>query len=139
VRAPRGPAPPRPRRGATPPRRPLGTAPSLRAQTPPVSTTPPAPAAPTATTVAAPTPTTLPYEEEEPPDVSLTSPQSTMRGFLMAGRAADWPKAATYLDLRRVAKAARDVMAPLYARQLTIVLDRTVVTDADSLSDSPDA
>jgi MscS family membrane protein len=110
----------------------------VRGQTPPPSTAPPATAAATATTIAAPTPTTLPSEEEEPTDVSFTSPQSTMRGFLMAGRAADWTKAATYLDLRRVARAARDVMGPLYARQLMIVLDRTVVIDVDALSDSPD-
>jgi MscS family membrane protein len=116
----------------------LATATALRAQTPPPSTTPPATDAPTPTTLAAPTPTTLPYEDEEPPDVSLTAPQSTLRGFLMAGRAADWTKAATYLDLRRVAKAARDVIGPLYARQLMIVLDRTVVVDVDSLSDSPE-
>jgi len=116
----------------------LATAAPLRGQTPPPSTTPPSTAAPTATTTAAPTPTTLPFEEEEPPDVSFTSPQSTTRGFLTAGRSADWSKAATYLDLRRVARAARDVMGPLYARQLMVVLDRTVVIDVDSLSDSPD-
>jgi MscS family membrane protein len=89
------------------------------------------------TTTAAP-PTTLPGDEEEPGDLSMTSPQSTMRGFLAASRAGDWSKATEYLDLRRVPKNHRASAGPLFARQLKTVLDRTIWLDVDTLSDSPD-
>ena len=97
----------------------------------------PAPSTSTSTTTAVPT-TTLPVDEEEPGDLSTTSPQSTARGFLVASRAGDWKKAAEYIDLRRVPKGSRANAGPLFARQLKTVLDRTIWIDPETLSDSPD-
>ena len=91
----------------------------------------------TTTTTAAP-PTTLPDGGEEPLDLSFTSPQSTMRGFLTASRDGAWEKAAEYLDLRRMPKAQRARLGPLFARQLKTVIDRTIWLDFETLSESPD-
>ena len=63
------------------------------------------------------------------------SPRAAARGFLAAGRAGDWNQAATYLDLSAVPAAKRD--AQRLARELAVVLERTLVVDPDALSDDP--
>jgi MscS family membrane protein len=78
------------------------------------------------------------FGEEEPLDLGFTSPQSTVRGFLVASRAGDPDTAAKHLDLRRLPKDQRAGNGARVARQLRTVLDRTLWIDPDTLSDSPD-
>jgi MscS family membrane protein len=56
-----------------------------------------------------------------------------MRGFLEAARAGDWERAQHYLELRSLPA----VEGPERARELKIVLDRTLWVDLDALSDDP--
>ena len=95
----------------------------------------------TTTTVVAPTSTTTGFGAEEATeelDLSLTSPRSTVRGFLVASRASDYQKAVEYLELRAVPKNERAARGLLLARQLRTVIDRTLWIDVDQLPDSPD-
>ncbi|HJW70298.1 MAG TPA: hypothetical protein VJ829_13130, partial [Candidatus Binatia bacterium] len=80
-----------------------------------------------------PTTTTLPAGAEEE-DVGFDTPRATMRGFLWAALARDWPKAATHLDLR----GRTDAQGVMLARQLKTVLDRKLWVDLDALSNSPE-
>jgi MscS family membrane protein len=79
------------------------------------------------------TTTTLPADAEEE-DVGFDTPRATMRGFLWAALARDWPKAATHLDLR----GRTDAQGVMLARQLKTVLDRKLWVDLDALSNSPE-
>ncbi|HKA27756.1 MAG TPA: mechanosensitive ion channel family protein [Candidatus Binatia bacterium] len=79
------------------------------------------------------TTTTLPATVEDE-DVGFDTPRATMRGFLWAALARDWPKAATHLDLRGRTEAQGLVLA----RQLKTVLDRKLWVDLDALSNSPE-
>ena len=112
----------------------LGGAPAVVAQT----TTMPAPAPASTSTTATTTPAPPSGGEEEPVDLGFTSPRSTIRGFLTKSRDGDYAEAAKHLDLRRVSKAQRDTVGPLFARQLRTIIDRTLWFDPESLSDSPD-
>ena len=60
-----------------------------------------------------------------------------MRGYLTASRAADYTRAATYLDLRSLPPAERG-NGPELAKELHVVLDRTLWVDLDGLSDDPE-
>jgi len=71
------------------------------------------------------------------PDTSGNTPRSAMRGYLTASRAADYTRAATYLDLRSLPPAQRS-NGPELAKELHVVLDRTLWVELDSLSDDPD-
>jgi MscS family membrane protein len=85
------------------------------------------------------TTTLLGFEEEpEDLDLSLTSPRSTVQGFLIASRTSDYEQAAEYLDLRHLPKNDRALRGPLLARQLRTVVDRTLWIDVDQISDAPD-
>jgi MscS family membrane protein len=65
------------------------------------------------------------------------TPRSTVLGFLAAARAGDWALAATHLDLSGLPPASRERQGPRLARQLAIVLERTLPLDPDALSDDP--
>ena len=99
-------------------------------------------AQPATSTSASPATTTPPSTvvggEPDVGDLGFTSPRSTMRGFLLAARAGNWDEAAEHLDLRRIPKDHRAQTGPLFARQLKTVLDRTLWTDGDTLSESPE-
>ncbi|MBW2581302.1 MAG: mechanosensitive ion channel family protein [Deltaproteobacteria bacterium] len=57
------------------------------------------------------------------------SPRGTVKGYLAACREGDYEKAANYLDLRRIPGDG-----PTLARQLQIILSRTLWVDVDVLS-----
>jgi MscS family membrane protein len=57
------------------------------------------------------------------------SPRGTVKGYLAACREGDYEKAANYLDLRRIAGDG-----PSLARQLRIILSRTLWVDVETLS-----
>lgn len=71
-------------------------------------------------------------------DYSRGTPRSTVRGFLDACAAMDYARAAQFLDLRRIRTAEREAVGALRARQLCLVLDRTVWLDPEQMSDSPE-
>src|SRR5215472_2676650 len=65
------------------------------------------------------------------------TPRGALEGLLRAFDARDYERAAEYLDLRNVPTAERPVVGPQLAKQLRVVLARTVWVDPDALSDSP--
>jgi MscS family membrane protein len=65
------------------------------------------------------------------------SPRAATLGFLAATRAGDWQAAATYLDLSAIPPARRDVLGPRLARELSVVLERTLPLDPDLVNDDP--
>ena len=81
---------------------------------------------------APPTTTTTVASAAEEEDVGFDTPRSTMRGFLWASLARDWPKAASHLDLR----GRTEAQGILLARQLKTVLDRKLWVDLDALSNA---
>jgi MscS family membrane protein len=98
-------------------------------------------APPTAPTV--PKPTTAPVTpkpaSEEPSVESLGegNPRGALYRYLMDARRAEWNLAARSLDLSGIAADARPTEGPLLARQLKVVLDRTIWFDLDRISDRP--
>lgn len=64
-------------------------------------------------------------------------PRSSVRGFFAAAHDGDYERAAEYLDLRHLPRDMNPEMGPEYARQLKIVLDRSLWIDLDQLSTSP--
>ncbi|MCX8071141.1 MAG: mechanosensitive ion channel family protein [Candidatus Binatia bacterium] len=71
-------------------------------------------------------------------DYGRGTPRSTVRGFLEACGARDYARAAQFLDLRRIRTAEREEVGPQLARQLCVVIDRTVWLDPEQVSDSPE-
>lgn len=65
------------------------------------------------------------------------TPRGAVVGYLEAARAADWTRATEFLDLRRIPAAQREEQGIELARQLKIVLDRTLWVDVDALSEDP--
>jgi MscS family membrane protein len=65
-------------------------------------------------------------------------PRTSMQGYLVASRDGDYELAAQFLSLRPVPKAERARKGPLLARQLKVVLDRTLWVDLEALSDEPE-
>jgi MscS family membrane protein len=61
------------------------------------------------------------------------TPRGAAKGFLDAAREDDWAKAANYLDTRRVPGDPAEL-----ARQLRLVLKRTMFIDLDALANSAD-
>ena len=66
------------------------------------------------------------------------TPRASMLGYLEASRDADYSLAAEYLDLRPVPAKRREKRGPKLARELKVVLDRTLWVDVDALSDVPE-
>jgi len=64
-------------------------------------------------------------------------PRSTVRRFLAATEGRNYALAAEYLDLSKPAAETAASQGPKLARQLKIVLDRTLWIDPDLLSDEP--
>jgi len=71
-------------------------------------------------------------------DYGRGTPRSAMLGYLEAARDGDYERAAAYLDLRSLPRAAREEGGAELARDLKSVLDRTLWVDLDALSDSPE-
>ncbi len=65
-------------------------------------------------------------------------PRSAMEGYLLAANAADYERAAQYLDLQRLPKDQRATQGPQLARRLKIVLDQKLWVDLDALSSDPE-
>ncbi len=64
-------------------------------------------------------------------------PQSSMKGYLTAARANDFERAAHYLDFRNLNKSTLAVGKEELARQLYVVLNRTLWVDLQNISMSP--
>jgi MscS family membrane protein len=62
--------------------------------------------------------------------VGFETPQASVRGFLEAAARDDWTTAASHLDLRATPGESGEQLA----RQLSTVLDRTLLVDVDGLS-----
>lgn len=78
-----------------------------------------------------------PKQKEVPFDeYGRGTPRSSMEGFLTAASDRQWDRAVQYLDLRRRSKDAPPPEE--LARQLKVVLDRTLWVDLEELSDDPD-
>jgi len=74
----------------------------------------------------------------EPVDaLGRDTPRGALEGLLRAFDARDFERAAEYLDLRNIPTAERPGLGPQLAKELRIVLGRTVWVDPDALSDSP--
>ncbi|NNL65844.1 MAG: mechanosensitive ion channel family protein, partial [Myxococcales bacterium] len=73
----------------------------------------------------------VPYDE-----LDRGSPRGSALGYLLACREGDYERAAAYLDLRRIDPGARAERGPKLARQLKVVLDRTLWVPVDDLSES---
>jgi MscS family membrane protein len=65
------------------------------------------------------------------------TPRSAVEGFLAAASARQWERAALYLDVRQLPRSMAGETGPGLARQLKVVLDRTLWVDIDALSDDP--
>jgi MscS family membrane protein len=65
------------------------------------------------------------------------TPRGTVAGFLEAARAENWTQAAEYLDLRHLRAAEREERGLELARELKVVLDRTLWVELDELSADP--
>ncbi len=70
-------------------------------------------------------------------DFDRGTPRGSVRGFLGATRAGDYEHAAEYLDLRRLPRGMDKDDGPDLARELKIVIDRTLWIDLDALSTDP--
>jgi MscS family membrane protein len=66
------------------------------------------------------------------------TPRSSIRGFLLAAKDRNYAQAAEYLDLRNLPPGLTESQGPELARQLRIVLDRTLWIDLELLSTNPE-
>jgi MscS family membrane protein len=66
------------------------------------------------------------------------TPRGTVAGYLAAVRAGDYQVAAEYLDLRRIPPGKRPALGPARARDLGIVLDRTLRPTPEAFSANPE-
>ena len=87
-------------------------------------------------------PAGLPAPVKAPPgpvdDFNRGVPRTSVEGYIEALRESDFERAAEYLDLRNLQKGLSVSDGPLLARELGIVLDRTLWIDTDLLSDEPE-
>ncbi|MBI4537800.1 MAG: mechanosensitive ion channel family protein [candidate division NC10 bacterium] len=74
-----------------------------------------------------------PAPDLEPDPLGRTTPRGTVLGFIRAAARGDDERAAQYLDTRRIPGSSLDL-----ARQLKVVLDRSLHADLDSLSNRPE-
>lgn len=65
------------------------------------------------------------------------TPRSSIKGLIAAAREGDYERAAEYLDVRNLPREMDPELAPEYARELKIVLDRSLWINLDQVSDSP--
>ena len=65
------------------------------------------------------------------------TPRGTVAGYLAAVGTGDYQRAAEYLDLGRVPPAKRSALGPARARELGIVLDRTLALTPEDFSVDP--
>lgn len=70
-------------------------------------------------------------------DLDDTVPRGAVRDFLSLARRGDYEGAARHLDLSAVPAGERAERGPLLARELHVVLDRTLWVELDALSDQP--
>jgi small-conductance mechanosensitive channel len=70
--------------------------------------------------------------------VDRQTPQSTVRGFLEAAHAGDYPRAAHYLDLDFLPRAEQAERGAQLARRLKFVMDRRLPVDLSTLSKAPE-
>ncbi|MBN1207010.1 MAG: mechanosensitive ion channel family protein [Myxococcaceae bacterium] len=73
-----------------------------------------------------------------PPTVDRQTPQATVQGFLEAGHAGDYRRAAHYLDLDFLPRAEQAERGAQLARRLKFVLDRRLPVDLSTLSKAPE-
>jgi MscS family membrane protein len=66
------------------------------------------------------------------------TPRSSVRGFLSSAKDRNYVQAAEYLDLRNLPPGLTESQGPELARQLRIVLDRTLWIDVELLSANPE-
>jgi MscS family membrane protein len=66
------------------------------------------------------------------------TPRSSVRGFLSSAKDRNYAQAAEYLDLRNLPPGLTESQGPELARQLWVVLDRTLWIDLELLSTSPE-
>lgn len=66
------------------------------------------------------------------------TPRQALKGYLEAARAAEWTRAAEFLDLRGRRAAPGSAAAGTLARQLKEVLDQTFWIDLERVSDTPE-
>jgi MscS family membrane protein len=64
-------------------------------------------------------------------------PRSSVKRFLEAGKAGDFESAAQHLDLRNLPRAMRSAKGSEIARELKIILDRSLWIELELLSDHP--
>jgi MscS family membrane protein len=85
--------------------------------------------------------------QEPPPEPTATAtpagpadefhrgvPRSAVQGYLQSCWDGEFKRAANYLDLRRVPRAAREKQGPALAQELCAVIDRTLLIDPEELS-----
>ena len=71
-------------------------------------------------------------------DFNRGVPRTSVEGYIKALRENDFERAAEYLDLRNLQRGLSASDGPLLARNLGIVLDRTLWIDTDLLSEDPE-
>jgi MscS family membrane protein len=80
---------------------------------------------------------TKPSEEASVDSLGEGNPRGVLYRYLMDARQARWSDAARALDLSGIPGEARATQGPVLARQLKVVLDRTIWFDFDTISDNP--
>jgi len=76
-------------------------------------------------------------EDVRPVEPDPRTPQGSALGFLVACREGDYERAADFLDLSRIEPARRAERGPALARDLKVVLDRTLWVPVEALSGDP--
>jgi MscS family membrane protein len=71
------------------------------------------------------------------PSLDLSTPRRTVHGYLSACREGDYLAASEHLDLHAMSPKERSTRGATIARQLKVILDRTLWLDLDELSDEP--
>lgn len=81
-----------------------------------------------------------PAAKPSPPgdELNRQTPRGAVTGFLEAARARDWERAAEYLFLGNLPTGWTSDDGPVLARQLKVVLDRTLWIDVPALSREPE-
>ncbi len=103
----------------------------------PVAATPPA-VAPQPVPVPATQPAPVKKKKVPQDELNRGVPRTSVKGFLKAAHERDFKKAAEYLDLRNLPEHLQNIPGPELARQLYIVLTRTLLIDFDLLSLDPE-
>ena len=97
-----------------------------------------APAFAQPTTTASTPPSTEPAPPRSPLELGPDTPRGAIARFLAAAREGQYARAAEYLNLRQIPRAARARKGPELARELEAVLDRTLWIDLDEVSEPPE-